>query len=347
MLKGRDLRRAAVTTPGVMTEERFQRLAELAATAMDGSSGMAFVGAALELIRPGLIEPLSVVTHPRDITVTFGGGFVEYLSAYAADYGSVGFNQYGLQGTNNTDIPQVQVTVDKGTWKAVIWAASSSISDIDMKKLAAATASGQGAPFSLQKLIDTGVRLVWNKALDKVTYTGWLGLPGLLNNPDVVATLAPATGAGGLRTWASKTPQQIQTDINFGLLAGVKASGYSLEGLPDRSLCPRRHRRRSIHPRVRHEEQHRQQERRRFQGSAAVEPLDRRHRHGRHQPRLLLPQQRGQCETACPRSHGSGYDRTVGQRRGLVRDDVERLHCAGSVVPSADRLVPRRHLASE
>jgi hypothetical protein len=224
MLKGRDLRRAAVTTPGVMTEERFQRLAELAATAMDGSSGMAFVGAALELIRPGLIEPLSVVTHPRDITVTFGGGFVEYLSAYAADYGSVGFNQYGLQGTNNTDIPQVQVTVDKGTWKAVIWAASSSISDIDMKKLAAATASGQGAPFSLQKLIDTGVRLVWNKALDKVTY------------PDVVATLAPATGAGGLRTWASKTPQQIQTDINFGLLAGVKASGYSLEGLPDTLL---------------------------------------------------------------------------------------------------------------
>jgi hypothetical protein len=209
-----------------------------AAAAMDsiGGNGMAFVSAQLELVRPKLIEPLSSVTHDRDITVTFGGGFIEYMSAWAADYGSTGSNQYGLQGTSNTGIPQIQVSVEKGTWKAFIWSASSIITDLDMKKLAAAAASGQPAPFSMEKLIRTGCNLVWNKALDKVTYTGWLGTPGLVNNPDVTAILSPANGTGASRLWSAKTPQQIQADINTLLLGGVKASGYSLEGLPDTIL---------------------------------------------------------------------------------------------------------------
>jgi hypothetical protein len=213
---------------------------------MDAGPGspMAFLGAQLELIRPKLIEPLSSMTYDRDINVTFGGGFVEYLSAWAADYGSTGENQYGLQGTNNTNIPLVQVNVDKGTWKAFIWQVSSFVADLDLKKLAAATANGQPAPFSLEKMNRTGVQLMWNKACELVTYRGFLGLPGLLNNSDVTSALAPAVGAlNGVtpgttasRLWINKTPQQQQADFNALILNGVKASNYSLEGIPNSVL---------------------------------------------------------------------------------------------------------------
>lgn len=228
---GRNMAAAAAQDAGLMR----QLAAAAAMDASGGSSGLAFLQAQLELVRPRLVEPLSAVTHPRDIPVTFGGGFVELMSAFASDYGSVGSNQYGLQGTSNTDIPMVQANVEKGTWRTFIWAASSLVTDIDLKKLAAATASGIPAPFSLEKLYRNAVQLVWNKALDKVTYTGWLGTPGLVNNPNVTAQMA-AVGAKGLRTWASKTPLEIQADINAALLGPVENGGFSLAALPDRIL---------------------------------------------------------------------------------------------------------------
>lgn len=200
------------------------------------ASSMAFLNSQLELARPQLVKPLSSMTHPRDITVKFGGGFPDYLTAYASDYGTTGGNQYGLQGTNNTDVPQVQVNITKGIWQAWLWQVGFNVTVLDLKKLETASKSGQPAPFSLQKLLEDGVTLVWNKAMEVVAYNGWLGQPGLLNNPNVTSSLAPATGSGGLRTWASKTPLQIQADVNFALAQTISQGVFAIEGYPDTCL---------------------------------------------------------------------------------------------------------------
>ena len=201
-----------------------------------GASGMAFLSAQLELASTDLVEPLESVTHPRDITVEFGGGYPEFLSSYASNYGTVGGNEYGLQGTNNTDIPMVSADLNKGYWKAWIWGVGFLITFLDLKKLETAARNGQVPPFSLQDLLEKAVRLTWSKALEKVTYLGWLGQPGIINNPLVVATVAPATGTGGLTTWASKTPVQVLADFNALLLSTATASAYSLDGLADTIL---------------------------------------------------------------------------------------------------------------
>lgn len=199
------------------------------------SSGMAFLSSQLELANPTLVQPLASVSHKRDITVKFGGGFVEFLSAYQADYASTGGNQFGLQGTSNTDIPEIQVSVGKGIWKAWNWAASLVVTYIDVKRLEAAKRLGQPAPFSLNQLLDTGTKLVWNKMMDFVVYLGWLGQPGLVNNPSVTAALA-AAGASGSTLWSQKTPVEILNDINNGLLQTVTASGFDTTGMANRLL---------------------------------------------------------------------------------------------------------------
>ena len=209
-------------------------------TAFDAatSSSMAFLSSQLEFASPKLVKPLSSMTHPRDITVELGGGFVEFISAYATDYASTGGNEYGLQGTSNTDIAEVQAAVNKGVWHAWNWASGFTITDIDLKRLETAHRIGQPAPFSLDKLLRDGVQLVWNKALEKVSYLGWLGQPGLINSNAVTSALLPATGSGGLTTWASKTPTQIQNDINFMIEQTLVASSYSLDGMADTILIP-------------------------------------------------------------------------------------------------------------
>lgn len=202
-------------------------------TAMDAatSSALAFLSSQLEYATPKLVKPLTAMYHPRDITVEVGGGFVEFLSAYASDYASTGGNEFGLQGTSNTDIPLVQASVNKGLWHAWNWATGFKITDIDLKRLQAAKRYGQPAPFSLQKLLEDGVQLVWNKALEKVAYTGWLGQAGIVNNPNV-------THSAAAQTWASSTPVQIQNMINNMLEATVAQSAYSLDGMADSILVP-------------------------------------------------------------------------------------------------------------
>ena len=203
------------------------------------SGSFAWLNAQLELALPTLIKPLSSMYHPRDITVKYGGGFPEFLTAYASDFGTTGGNQYGLQDTTNTDIPQMQVNVIKGVWQTWLWGQGFTITVLETERLAQASKSGQPAPFSLQSLLEEGVQEVWNKAMEVVVYNGWLGQPGLVNNGNVTSALAAATGTGAgaaQRLWANKTPLQIQADVNGALGAAISQAVYANAAYPDTCL---------------------------------------------------------------------------------------------------------------
>lgn len=203
-------------------------------------SGLAFLASQLELPEVKLVEPLASITHPRDIPIKSGGGFVEYTSAWASDYSTSGSNQYGLQGTENVDVPMVQTNIIKGTWPAFNWQASMRISFIDLQRLIDAKRQGIPAPYSLQDLLDKGVRLIWNKALDKVVYSGWGGQAGLIGNSAITSTAA-ANGASGSPLWTKKTPIEILTDVNTALLATQEGSGYDIEGIANTILLDFEH----------------------------------------------------------------------------------------------------------
>jgi hypothetical protein len=211
------------------------------AAAFDSISGggMAFLSAELSIPHTKLVEPLEAHTHARDITIEFGGGFPEYISAWAENFMTSGGNEYGLSGTNNSDIPLVQWDLQQGNWVAWIWQAGMFVSELDLRKLQTAKRNQMAPPFSLEERLRTGVRLIWNKALDKVTYLGWRGQPGLINSTDVSSVSAAAVGTGGSTTWALKTGQQIFNDVQTMLYTAIANSGYSTtEGCPDSLLIP-------------------------------------------------------------------------------------------------------------
>jgi hypothetical protein len=203
-------------------------------------TGLAFLASMLELPEIKLVEPLAAVTHARDIPIKTGGGYVEELSAWAANYGSAANNNFGLQENKNLEIGIVQVEVIKGLWPAFIWAQSQRISYIDLQKLIDSKKFGIPAPYSLQSLLDTGLRLVWNKALDYIAYLGLGNQPGLMNNTVVTSIVAP-NGAKGSPLWLNKTTSEILNDINYGLLTCQQNSGYATEGLPNKLLVDFEH----------------------------------------------------------------------------------------------------------
>jgi hypothetical protein len=203
-----------------------------------GSSGYAFLQSALELIEPKLVEPMQAVTHQRDLPIKLGGGFPEQLVAWASNYASSGGGFYGLQGTDNTDIPIAQADVAKGVWPTFNWSQGFTISYVDLERMRFAKANGNQPPFTLQQLYEKSVRTVWNKALDQLAYLGYLSNPGLINNSNVPASVV-VNGAAGHTTWATKTATEILNDINFGINQTVANSGYDVEnGAADSLLIP-------------------------------------------------------------------------------------------------------------
>src|ERR1700733_2662436 len=204
-----------------------------------GASGLAFLQSQLELIDTDLVRPLQATTHKRDIVVEVGGGFPEFISAFASNYGTTGTQYFGLQGTNNTEIPEAQADIQKGVWRTYIWAMGMTITWVDLRRMEFAVRTGQAPPFSLQELYEESVETTWGKALDYVVYAGFLGDSGLINNAEVFEYTVANTGSGGSTTWASKTPSQILTDVNIALNQTVENSGYDAqEGMADRLLIP-------------------------------------------------------------------------------------------------------------
>jgi hypothetical protein len=201
------------------------------------SSGMAFLASQLELIDPDVVKPLEETTHQRDIDVQFGGGYPEQLSVFASNYGSVGTQGYGLQATNNTEIPMVSVDVEKGIYPVFPWTAGFSISLIDMKRMAFAVKSGMPPPISLQELYEQGVAGTFAHMLDGLLYNGFQGQYGLANNPNSPAFVVQNGGSG--TAWTTKSPLQILNDINFAQNICIINSGFAAQkGCPNTLLVP-------------------------------------------------------------------------------------------------------------
>lgn len=199
------------------------------------ASAGAFLVSELEKRDPLIRKPLTSVTYPRDIVIKTGGGWVDYASAMSVAYGitgGAGDSPVTAGGANG--IPTVQASVDKGLYKAHVFAAALRVMFVDMQK---ANYIGR----SLDQLLTDGVRMAYDKHMDENVYLGIkeYGTTGLINNPDAVETTVAGNGATTPSTkWADKTPAQILNDINKAITAVWEANGYDEDAIPNHILLP-------------------------------------------------------------------------------------------------------------
>ena len=199
------------------------------------ATGGAFLVSELEKRDPMIRKPLTSFTYPRDIVIETGGGWVDYVSAMAVSYGITG----GAAGSPVTagganGIPTVQASVDKGVYKAHVFAAALRVMFQDMQR---ANYIGR----SLDNLLQDGVRMAYDKHWDANVYVGLedYGTTGLINNPDATETTVASNGATSPSTkWADKTAEQILLDINSALTAAWAANEYDESAIPNHILIP-------------------------------------------------------------------------------------------------------------
>lgn len=197
-------------------------------------SGGAFLVSELEKRDPMIRKPLSSFTYGRDIPISVGGGWADYVSAMSVAYGITGGSGASpITAGGANGVPIVQASYDKGIFKAHTFAAALRVMFQDMQR---ANFVGR----SLDQTLSDGVRLTYDKHMGQNVYAGFseYGTTGLINNALVTETLAAATGTSSTRTWSTKTADNILADINKAIVDAWKAAEYDLDAIPNHILIP-------------------------------------------------------------------------------------------------------------
>lgn len=202
------------------------------------ASGLAFLTGELEKRDPKLHEPLTSVTWMRDIVADTGGGWLEHTSNLFVDYATTGSGTSGIVGSETNDIPVMQANITKDNFKVFSWANILRVPFVGQQYM-------NKVGRSLDDILDKGIKLNWNKDIDTVVYEGFpeLDVFGLVNNPAVVAELAPvragveeANADPEDRQWKNKTADEILDDINSLINETWMSSEYDLTGMANHIL---------------------------------------------------------------------------------------------------------------
>jgi hypothetical protein len=197
------------------------------------SSTNAFLISELEKRDPVIRQPLKAVTYPKNIGVEVGGGWVEKSSKLFLDYGLAGNSADSSVMANGATIaPVIQANFNKNNFSTHIWNQPLSINEFDILRQ---KVTGR----SLETILTDGVRLAYDKHMDKNVFVGLseYGTTGILNDPDVPVTDV-AAGAGSSTLWTSKTPDEILLDINTAVTDVWANAGNDLSAIPNHVLLP-------------------------------------------------------------------------------------------------------------
>lgn len=194
-------------------------------------TGMAFLIGELEKQDPRLLEPMTSITAPRDIDMIPGGGWVDITSNVFVHYATSGSDEDAIGAGETNNIPIATANISKDVFKVHTFMETLKVPIYDDLKL-------QQIGRSLSQILDDGLRLNFNKLLDRNVYVGIskTGTYGLVNNPLVTATNVALNQAGTSRLWTQKTPLEIMADVNTAINTTWAQSEYDLDGMANHIL---------------------------------------------------------------------------------------------------------------
>ncbi len=202
----------------------------------------AFLVGELERLDQTMHQPLSSISWDRDLPVrddiTLGDEVTSYTESTfgtpsGAGTGSAIGQKRSVIGKKSTQIPEMEVDIDKKTSPLIPWGEGVAYSLPEL-----ASAAQVGRPIDQQKIaaLDREFQL----QTDAQAYLGWAGnnTLGLINKTDVITptNFPDAAAGGGGAKWngGTKTSGEILTDLASLVYAPWAASGFAVK--PNRIL---------------------------------------------------------------------------------------------------------------
>jgi hypothetical protein len=200
----------------------------------------AFLVGELERLDQKLHEPLADVTWGRDIDLREDVSIADEVSSFTlSSYASAGGlgsgqgigNGKAWMGKSTDQVTGIGLDIGKIPHPLTPWGMELKYTILELE-----SAAKLGRPVDQQKF--AGLQLKYQMDVDEQVYIGdtSLGLTGLVNSDLVTNVNNVVAGAAGGTTWATKTPDEILTDINTALTSVWTASAFAV--MPGRILLP-------------------------------------------------------------------------------------------------------------
>ncbi len=181
----------------------------------------------LENLDKRLHMPLTSVSWGRDIKLRSGitmsnesTSFIRSAFAAAGTLDSTG--NMPFISAETTAIPGVSINGEKIVLPLRLLAREISFTSVELER-----SQLTGQPIDAQKT--DALNTLYQMNTDQMVYIGAssVGATGLFNS-SLVTAAAVADGVGGLKTWVSKTPDEILDDVNTLLQAAWSASAFAV-----------------------------------------------------------------------------------------------------------------------
>jgi hypothetical protein len=195
-------------------------------------NGYTALKAELEKEHPEINEPLGGSTWARDIPFEMGGGFLEYVSNWYAEFQTADQDEDSIITSETNTISVMQGGFSKEAVQTFTYGKMLRLSWLAMQKMMNIGTTSR----DIKSLLERGIGKHWNKWIDRGVYYGFqkYGGTGLVNSPLITSSLAAQSATtGNSRLWTGKTQAEILADVN-NLINSVLANiGYDEDAIPD------------------------------------------------------------------------------------------------------------------
>jgi len=192
-------------------------------------ANFAFLQNALSKLDPTLYKPKLFITYGEDMDIVEGGGLVDYVHYFTADWSGIADELNNLFGNQANYIPRINAGMDQKSIKVYTFELAYDLRFIDMEK-----ANKLSLPQSIEAMYKDAVLAGFDLFANRIAYLGVGGKGGLFTSENVQVnslTLSPTTVE-------SATDADLLALLNGILATYMTPETFNLDVLPDQMLVP-------------------------------------------------------------------------------------------------------------
>lgn len=195
-------------------------------------AGFNFLTSELQKINPEVYKPLIHTTYAEDVDIDVGGGWVDYITYYKADYAAIASWAKNLVGDSANIVPRVNVGLEQGNAKVYTFELGYDLRFVQLKKLDKLKLGRD-----IQSIYSDIMYAAWDLFVQENVYLGVNGSTGMFNNTTTVPVNLTGISKAAVEA-GTVTDEQLNSIVNGIIRTSMDASNRNPAVIPNRLAVP-------------------------------------------------------------------------------------------------------------
>lgn len=194
-------------------------------------AGFSFLKSALSKLDPTVYKPKRFITYGMDLDVEEGGGIVEFIEYFTADWSGIADEVNNVFGNQANYVPRINAGLVQNTIPVYTFEIAYDLRFIDLEKIAK-----QSLPQSVESVYKDTILAAFDLFVNRIAYLGAKGNDGLFTSSKVVPQSLPVGGSDA--ELSAMSDAEVLALMNGMLAEYIEDGRFNVDLLPDTILVP-------------------------------------------------------------------------------------------------------------